>query len=585
MNEKHSLRYASMGLAFALAGLVITTRLIQIQVVSPNAEILNYEALDGKEWDTLVPARGDIYDRHGHLLAGSQLIYEAALELDYVRNPTTIALAASVELGLDYHEVFLEASQNPKDAPFKHITLDYFVPYDKAQELLELKDQLREDPAKAGESEDGIPHSLSGLVITPRLDRSYPEGDLASNVLGLVDKEGNSHNGIEEHLQWLLSGVKKEEYVSADPFLAMDIPEIYDGASLVLTIDREIQDTVEDILDVHLEKTGSYAGSIIVMNPRTGEILAMASRPRLDLSGEWKLDEVYQEGQAFNMAIDGYESGSVFKIITMAAALDSGVATPDTPYTDTGGLTVEGWTIRNWNGGAWGPQTMTTCMEHSLNVCLAYVATEMLGQNRFYEYIRAFQFGQPTGIELAREYAGHVRFNNDDNWHLIDLATNSFGQGIEVTPVQMLRAISAVANDGKMVTPHILKAVINRGHQYTIAPEIAGSPISAETAHTLSAMLAQIVESESYTDMPENIRVAGKTGTATIYNSGLTNASFVGWGPLDDPQFMVYVWLNKPTVSQWASLMASPAFVDVVERLMVLMDIPSDSVRLSMADG
>ncbi len=583
MNEKHSLRYASMGLTFAFVGFAIIFRLFQLQVGSPNQDIQVYEAIDGKEWVTLTPARGDIYDRHGRLMAGSQLIYEVAIELYEVLNPATIALVTSVELGLDYHEVLLQASQSPADAPSTHITLNYFVPYEKAQELLDLQKALDKDPVKAGKSADGKLHSLSGLVVTPRLDRSYPEGDLASNVLGLVDKEGKSHNGVEEKLQWLLSGVEKQEIVSTNPYLAMDLPEISDGASLILTIDREIQDAVEEILDIHVKKTGSYAGSIIVMHPRTGEILAMASVPRMDLSGEWNVGETYQEGHAFNMAIDGYEPGSVFKIITMAAALDSGVATPDTPFTDTGGLNVEGWTIRNWDGGAWGPQTMTTCMEHSLNVCLAYISTELLGQTRFYDYVKAFQFGRPTGIELAREYPGHVRFNNEDNWHLIDLATNSFGQGIEVTPLQMLRAVSAVANDGKMVTPHILKAVVNRGHQYAIAPEVAGAPISAETAHTLSEMLAQIVESESYTEMPDNIRVAGKTGTATIYNSNFTNASFVGWGPVDDPQFMVYVWLNKPTVSQWASLMASPVFVDVVERLIVLMDIPPDHVRLSMA--
>jgi cell division protein FtsI/penicillin-binding protein 2 len=584
MNEKPKLRYASMGLVFTLIGIAIVLRLFQIQIGTPNQEILDYEAIDGKEWVTLTPARGDIYDRHGRLMAGSQLIYEVAIELYDVLNPTTIALVTSVELGLDYQEVLLLASQKPGEAPSTHITLHYFVPYQKAQKLITLKEQLYEDPVKAGSSADGMLHNLSGLVITPRLDRSYPEGDLASNVLGLVDKEGSSHNGIEEKLQWLLSGVEKQEIVSTDPYLAMDLPEISDGANLVLTIDREIQDTVEEILEYHITKTGSYAGSIIVMHPKTGEIFAMASQPRLDLSGDWNIGETYQEGHTFNMAIDGYEPGSVFKIITMAAALDSGVATPETPFTDTGGLEVEGWTIRNWDGGAWGPQTMTTCMEHSLNVCLAHVSTELLGQNRFYEYIKAFQFGQPTGIELAREYYGDVRFNNEDNWHLIDLATNSFGQGIVVTPVQMLRAVSAVANDGKMVTPHILKAVINRGNQYTITPDVAGSPISAETARTLSEMLANIVESESYTDMPEDISVAGKTGTASIYDSDDTNASFIGWGPVDDPQFMVYVWLSKPTVSPWASLMASPVFVDVVDKLMVLMDIPPDQIRLSMAE-
>lgn len=134
-----------------------------------------------------------------------------------------------------------------------------------------------------------------------------------------------------------------------------------------------------------------------------------------------------------------------------------------------------------------------------------------------------------------------------------------------------------------MVTPHILKAVINQGHQYTIDTEIAGTPISPETAHTMSEMLATIVESESYTEMNPDYRVAGKTGTGTIYDTYLTNTSFIGWAPVDDPQFMVYIWLNKPTISPWASLVAGPIFRDAVNQLVLLMDIPPDAVRMSMA--
>jgi len=267
----------------------------------------------------------------------------------------------------------------------------------------------------------------------------------------------------------------------------------------------------------------------------------------------------------------------------MAAALDAGVVTPETEFVDRGVYPIDGWNIRNWNGGAWGPQTMTTCMEHSLNVCLAHVAVEKLGPTRFYNYVKAFQFGQPTGIELAREYPGLYRSPGDGKWREIDLATNSYGQGINVSPLQMLRAASAVANKGSMVTPHILRAVVNNGHQYTIENEIAGSPISPETAQTLSEMLATIINSESYTQMNPDYRVAGKTGTGTIYDSDLTNTSFIGWGPVDDAEFMVYIWLNKPTTSPWASLVTGPIFRDAVNRLVVLMDIPPDAVRLSMA--
>ncbi len=583
MNPNLGFRFLSTGIAFAFVGLAIIARLVQIQVGPPNEVISEVEEDDGIELLTLVPERGDIFDRKGRLLAASQLIYEVAIDLNNVRNPETIALATSVELGLEYQDVLEKASRNPAEEDQKHITLYYFVPYEDAQSLLALKEHISDKPEEAGVSTSGWQHSLSGLVITPRLDRSYPEGDLGSNFLGFVNKEGVSIHGVEEELHWLLSGVKKQERIPTDPYRALELPNIPDGADLVLTIDREIQDSMEDLLDTHIEKSGAFSGTIIVMHPKTGEILAMASNPRMDLFGDWQIENTFQEGHVFNMALDIYEPGSVFKIITMSAALDAGVATPETGFVDEGGFPIDGFVIRNWNSGAWGPQTMTTCMEHSLNVCLAHVAVDLLGPTRFYNYVKAFQFGQPTGIELAREYSGLFRTPGDSDWREIDLATNSYGQGINVTPLQMLRAVSAVANEGNMVTPHILKAVINQGHHYTIDPEIAGSPISAETARTMSEMLATIVESESYTEMSNDYGVAGKTGTGTIYDTHLTNTSFIGWAPVDDPQFMVYIWLNKPTVSPWASLVTGPIFRDAVDQLVVLLDIPPDVVRLSMA--
>jgi cell division protein FtsI/penicillin-binding protein 2 len=575
-----------MGVVFALMGLAIITRLVQIQVGPPRESIQEVEKGDGKEILPLTPARGNIYDRRGRLLAGNQQVFEVAIELNQVSNPETIALAASVILGLDYNEVFQLASQNPEDVPTTHITLDYFATYEEVENLRELESELEEtlsdNPQDAQTSADGRPHTLWGLVITPRLGRSYPEKTLASNIIGFVNQEGSSHFGIEEKLDGLLSGVEKRVIISVDPRQALELPDTSDGASLILTLDREIQNSVEEVLDAHISESGSYAGAIIVMDPKTGAILGMASFPRMDLNDYSSLNDIFHQGQAFNMGVDGYEPGSVFKIITMAAALDSGTVTPDTEFIDTGSIIVGGRTIYNWDRGAWGPQTMTTCMQHSLNVCLAWIATQ-LGPTTFYEYIDAFKFGEPTGISLAREYAGHVRHPNDINWYEIDLGTNSFGQGIEVTPIQMLRAISAVANEGKMVTPYILQAVINRGHHYDISPEIAGTPISKETAQTLTEMLTISLEKEASSALVEGYRIAGKTGTAQIYSSAYTNATFVGWGPVDEPQFMVYIWLNQPTTTPWASLVAAPVFHDVVERLVVLMNIPPDQIRHGMA--
>ncbi len=583
MNMRNNFRYTSLGLVFAFVGVMIISRVIHIQIGPTHESIMAFEEDDGMELINLHPERGDIYDRHGRMLAGNRLVYEVAIELSYVKNPETIAWATSAYLGLDYNKVLASASLKLTETDLWHITLDNFVPYENAEILIKLKQDLREHPENAGVSSNGEPHDLTGLTITPRLERKYPEGQVASNVLGFVMKDGASIQGVEEELHWLLSGVEKQETVSTDPHLALELPETIHGADIVLTLDREIQIALEEVLDAHMASSGSTAGSIIVMNPRSGEILGMASNPRMDLAGDWDFVNLFEGNLAFNMALDGYEPGSVFKVVTMASALDAGVVVPTTEFIDTGGLSVDGWTIHNWDGGAWGPQTMTTCLQHSLNVCLAWIATERLGPNLFYKYLRDFQFGQPTNIELAREYAGHVRFNNNENWHLIDLATNSYGQGIEVTPVQMLRAVSAVANDGKMMTPYILQAVVDKDRQYSFGPEIAGQPISAATAHTLSEMLAVSLEQEASTALVPGYRLAGKTGTATIYNDSLTNASFVGWGPVDDPQFLVYIWLFKPTSTPWASLVAAPVFHDIVERLVVLMDIPPDAVRLSMS--
>lgn len=172
-------------------------------------------------------------------------------------------------------------------------------------------------------------------------------------------------------------------------------------------------------------------------------------------------------------------------------------------------------------------------------------------------------------------------------WYEVNLATNSFGQGVAVTPIQMVMAASSIANDGKMVAPHVLKAYIQNGKQYNTNTQIVGMPITATTAHTLTNMLFTSLQQESSDALVEGYSVAGKTGTAEIavngeYSSNQTNASFIGWGPTDDPKFLVYVWLEKPSSSIWGSVVAAPVFRDEVKQLVVLMNIPPDSVRMSL---
>jgi cell division protein FtsI/penicillin-binding protein 2 len=310
----------------------------------------------------------------------------------------------------------------------------------------------------------------------------------------------------------------------------------------------------------------------------------MATTPRLNLNNYSDYFQLYDAGTQFNSAIGTeYEPGSIFKVLTMAAALDAGAVRPDTSFVDTGAIQVGGITIQNWNRDAWGQQNMIGCLQHSLNVCLAWISTQM-GPQAFYGYMERFGIGHPTGIDLAGETTGRLKVPGDSDWYSVDLGTNAFGQGVAVTPIQMLMAVSAIANDGHMVTPHVLYAMLRDGHQYNVPSQYAGSPISAETARALNEMLSVSLQEESSNALVSGYRVAGKTGTAQIptpygYDAFHTNASFIGWGPVDDPQFMIYVWLQKPSTSIWASETAAPVFSQVAEQTVILLNIPPDAVR------
>jgi cell division protein FtsI/penicillin-binding protein 2 len=575
---------------FTLFALLICYQMVRIQN-STEAEYLDKWAKNyGYEVRTIQSERGYIYDRWGNLLAGNKEVYEIGLELQFVKNPAAIASTLSNLLDMDYGFVFKAANTDYVPGETVYVTLVDFISYAKIEELSALKAKYEtnnpygDDPNKP---------SLRGLVWNPHLQRTYPEGNLASNVLGFYtfyNRDGGTGSyGVEQQYDTLLSGIKKSLMIPLAPYELQEIPTAPAGASLILTIDREIQRSVEKVLDKAVTANKAESGTIIVMNPENGEILAMANSPRLDPNAYWQINEIFTDVTAINKSVTQvYEPGSVFKVITMAAALDAGVVTPLTPFTDYGVITVGGWDIYNWDRGAWGEQNMIGCMQHSLNVCLSWIATQ-LKEDRFYDYLERFGIGHRTNIDLAGEVVYPLSVPGDPTWYTINLATNSFGQGLAVTPIQMITAASSIANDGKMMTPHILKAYIQDGVQYDTTPQVLGQPISAETAATLTEMLATSLEQEASDALVEGYRVAGKTGTAEIavngmYTSNLTNASFVGWGPVDDPKFIEYIWQEKPRTSIWGTVVAAPVFRDVVKELVVLMNIPPENVSASMAE-
>ena len=576
MRQQYARRAQVLTVVMGMIAFAIVLQMTRIQN-SAEAAIFRQQASNyAYELRTFYPDRGEIYDRNGHLLAGNKSVYEIGVDLSTAKDPQAIATAVSVELGIDYSKI-LDVIQNPPEG-LSYVVIADFIEARQALNLQELKKALEEQSA------EGVRGGLAGLEFKSHPQRSYPEDALGSNIIGFVNREGRGYFGVEEKYNTLLAGNPVQLLVPTDPSNASEIIRVPDGTTLVLTINRDLQAAAEQILDEALVTYGAEGGTIVVMDPRNGELLAMAVTPRMDLNQFWNYGTIYKNASEFNPAISmPYEPGSVTKILTMAAALDSGIVTPGTTYLDTGSILVGGATIQNWNQEPWGVQDMTGCLQHSLNVCMATLSMQM-GAGTFYSYMDNFGLGHLTGVDMAGEAPGRLKIPGDADWYPVDLGTNAFGQGLTATPIQIMMAASSVANHGRTVTPHALFAMVRDGRQYNVPAQFAGSPISTPTADMLSGMLAVSLETEGSLALIPGYRIAGKTGTAQIpvdgfYDNTQTNASFIGWGPIDDPQFMIYVWLESPSASIWGSETAAPVFGEMAEKTIILLDIPPDAFR------
>lgn len=612
MNEKitYNWRYIVIAVVYSLFAVAIIVQMLRIQLIVNVSDLPKAERMG--QWEHAASRRGLILDRKGHLLAGNQTVY--AVDIDFTRqlvaeDPEELSVMAdlAIEVFSIENPFLLELLEKEPRPEQKNITVDRFASQEELlsfiERLAEIKNLPGEGDAEIQPQEGGPPHrelikvidcsNIPRVSCTPHLIRSYPEEKLASNVIGFVLRdEKRGQLGVEEKYDTALFGNDRTLWALWDPHKADQAPDPDHGANIILTIDSVLQADVEQILDKAVKKTGSLAGTIVIMDPENGDILAMASSPRANIDIYWEEEQrdiINNYENVYNYALKAYEPGSVVKVLTMAAALDAGVVEPDTEFIDEGKIEIGGVTIRNWNKEAWGPQTMKTCMQNSLNVCLAWVATE-LESERFYDYFQAFGFGQLTGIELAGEVPGVVKSYHSPDYTRSELGTNAFGQGLEITPIQMVKAISAIANNGELVAPRIIKAIVDEGYSYIPPKTVVGHPISEETAQTITEMLHESLINETSLALVPGYSLAGKTGTAEIYVSGrgytgeTTNASFVGWGPTEDPKFIVYIWLSKPATSIWGSETAAPVFRTVVERLVIHLGIPPDGVRMTMQE-
>jgi cell division protein FtsI/penicillin-binding protein 2 len=427
---------------------------------------------------------------------------------------------------------------------------------------------------------------LPGVGFEEHYTRFYPEASIAAQLTGFVGKDDQGQDkgyfGLEGFYDRLLRG--KEGYL-IELHDALGRPIISrmtsmtggsNGGDLILSLDRSIQFLAEQKLKAGIEEYGASGGMIGIMDPQTGNIIAMASNPSFSQAKYWEYDEsLYKNPFITNT----YEPGSTLKPIIMAGALDAGLITPETKCTACSGpVTVSGYDLHTWNDKYYKDASMIEVIQHSDNVGMVFVA-QKLGVDRMINYLTKFGVGKLTNIDLQGETASSLKPRSA--WYDVDLATTGFGQGISITPIELLTAFSALANGGKLMQPRVVTGIENgNGELLKLPAKIQGTPISEKTAKVMTEILINAVEKgEAQWTKLKGYRIAGKTGTASIpvkghYDPNSTIASFIGFAPADKPKFVMLVILEKPTTSIYAAETAAPVFFELAHDLLSYYGIP-----------
>lgn len=557
------------GSTVVLLFLIIGGRLFQLQVLG-HETYLAQAASEHKVSHELPPERGNIYfqDR----ISGK--LFPAALNKDTYTlfvEPNRITDKARTAEKL---AEFLE-SDNDKSELLKKLELD--DPYEP------IKSGLDEKTA-----ETILDLKLLGVGMERNPRRYYPDREIAAHITGFLGQDEKGFSG-----KYGAEGYWNEELAGISGFFAgekdglgrvitpvrPDVTPAKDGADIVLTIDRTIQFFVCDKLVEYAKKFDADGGTVIVADPKTGAILAMCSTPSFDPNA---YNNVHDAGVFRNPAIfEPYEPGSIFKPITMAAGLDAGVVEPSSTYEDKGVVKIGKYEIQNSDLKTNGVQTMTQVLEKSLNTGVVHVA-RLLGREAFRKYVTEFGFGSLTGIELASEVDGNV--SSLGRRGEIYLATNSFGQGLTVTPIELIAAFSAIANDGKLMKPYIVDEVRLDGREnMQTEPKFVRQVISNRTATLLGSMMTAVVENgHGKRGGVPGYFVAGKTGTAQIpnpaggYYKDQTIGSFVGFAPTTKPKFVMLTKLVRPKGVQWAESTAAPLFGEIAKFLLNYFEVPPE---------
>lgn len=544
-------------LLFAIFFVAIVCKLFYLQILHPaGSSVDNY-----LRTTTIYPERGNIYDRNHNPLVLNQNSYLLYAEPKKITDIADTATKLAAVLHVD--EASIEAKIDPTKV------------------WVSLQSGIEEDIKK---NIDAL--HLNGIGFNYNMKRYYPEASLSAHLLGFVGKNTAGENvgyfGLEGFYDKDLKGipglVETERDLMGNPifFGTQHRVEAENGRDLQLSLDKTVQKITKQKLKDGMDMYKAKSGCVIVANPMNMQILALTCLPDYDNSIYYQ----YTQKDFENTAISElYEPGSTFKPFVMAAALEEKAIKPNDFYDETGPVPVGEYNIRTWNDQYEGKISMTRILEKSSNVGMVYIGKQ-LGNEKLYSYIKKYGFGDLTGIDLQGEAPGYIRPKN--NWYPIDYSTATFGQGIAVTPIQMIRAFSSLVNGGKIIKPSIVEKIISSDNENDLRPKVERTVINNITVETIKKMLVSTVENgEVKWAKPKGYTIGGKTGTAQVpiaghYDPTKTIASFIGFAPVANPKFIALVILHEPQASQWGSETAAPIFFEIAKDLIVYYNITPD---------
>jgi cell division protein FtsI (penicillin-binding protein 3)/stage V sporulation protein D (sporulation-specific penicillin-binding protein) len=575
-SSAYNLRANVVGAIFLILGILLAGRLFFIQVVNGDVYAAFAEKqLGGEGFGEDIAIRGDIYfqEKDGDLVSAAAVKrgFLLALNPNFIKDAdkTCQSLLDLVAGSFEFDKNLCLKKAQKKGDPFEIL-------------IHHLNEALANKIKKLG---------LKGVGVYPEEWRFYPGNSLAAHVLGFVGYKGDElvgRYGLEKYYEGVLRGQKEKiENNSSFSSILLNLGrkflnvDLEGGHGLVLTIEPRVQALLESVLDQTFAETKSESAGGIIMNPKTGEVLAMAKRPAFNPNSYGKVEDFSLFDNSLISSI--FEMGSVFKPLTLAAAIDAQKITPETTYIDNGFVIVDGKRIENYDAKGRGRVDMQQVLNQSLNTGAVFVMKQ-LGKERFKEYMYRYGLGEKTGIDLPNEARGHL--GNLDSARDVEYATASFGQGIAVTPIAFASAVSALANGGLLVKPFVVKKIILTDKtDRQISTQIKRRVLKEETSRTITRMLVKTVDQALLggTVKLRHFSVAAKTGTAQIpkkdepgyYNDRYLH-SFFGYAPAFDARFLIFLYLEKPVGVRYASQSLTHPFMNLMKFLLDYYKIPPD---------